>query len=55
LVNLTARIAWILSIPVRMLQSGRVGSYALFIVLGVMVGLAYYLRVSGITWHSVLP
>jgi NADH-quinone oxidoreductase subunit L len=55
LVNLTARIAWILSIPVRMLQSGRVGSYALFIVLGVMVGLAYYLRVSGITLHSVLP
>jgi NADH-quinone oxidoreductase subunit L len=55
LVNLAARIAWILSIPVRMLQTGRVGSYALFIVLGVMVGLAYYLHVSGITLHSVLP
>jgi len=55
LVNLAARIAWILSIPVRMLQTGRVGSYALFIVLGVMVGLAYYLRVSGITLHSILP
>ena len=54
LVNLTARIAWILSIPVRMLQSGRVGNYALFIVLGVMVGLAYYLHVSGITLHNVL-
>ena len=54
LVNLTARIAWVLSIPVRMLQSGRVGNYALFIVLGVMVGLAYYLHVSGITLHNVL-
>jgi NADH-quinone oxidoreductase subunit L len=54
LVNLAARIAWVLSIPVRMLQSGRVGSYALFIVLGVMAGLAYYLHVTGITFHSVL-
>jgi len=54
LVNLTARIAWVLSIPVRMLQSGRVASYALFIVIGVMVGLAYYLHVSGVTLHSVL-
>ncbi len=55
LVNLAARIAWVLSIPVRMLQSGRVGNYALLIVLGVMAGLFYYLRVSGITLHSVLP
>jgi len=55
LVNLAARIAWVLSIPVRMLQSGRVGNYALLIVLGVMAGLAYYLHVSGITLHSVLP
>ena len=43
LVNLMARIAWILSIPVRMLQSGRVGSYALFIVLGVMVVIAAWM------------
>jgi NADH-quinone oxidoreductase subunit L len=54
LVNLAARIAWVLSIPVRMLQSGRVGSYALFIVLGVMAGLFYYLHVTGVTFHSVL-
>jgi NADH-quinone oxidoreductase subunit L len=54
LVNLAARITWILSIPVRMLQSGRVGAYALFIVLGVMASLFYYLHVSGITLHSVL-
>jgi NADH-quinone oxidoreductase subunit L len=54
LVNLTARIAWVLSIPVRMLQTGRVASYALFIVIGVMVSLAYYLHASGVTLHSVL-
>ena len=54
LVNLAARIAWVLSIPVRMLQSGRVASYALFIVIGVMASLAYYLHVSGVTLHSVL-
>jgi NADH-quinone oxidoreductase subunit L len=55
LVNLAARIAWVLSIPVRMLQSGRVGNYALLIVLGVMVGLAYYLHASGVTLHNALP
>jgi NADH-quinone oxidoreductase subunit L len=55
LVNLTARIVWVFSIPVRMLQTGRVASYAVFIVLGVMAGLFYYLHVSGITFHSVLP
>ncbi len=46
LVNLAARIVWVLSIPVRMLQSGRVANYALLIVLGVMVFLGYYLHVS---------
>jgi len=54
LVNLAARILWVLSIPVRMLQSGRVASYALFIVIGVMASLFYYLHVSGVTLHSVL-
>jgi NADH-quinone oxidoreductase subunit L len=54
LVNLAARILWVLSIPVRMLQSGRVASYALFIVFGVMAGLFYYLHVSGVTLHGVL-
>jgi NADH-quinone oxidoreductase subunit L len=54
IVNLVARIAWVLSIPVRMLQSGRVGNYALLIVLGAVAGLAYYLHASGITLHNAL-
>ena len=45
LVNLAARIVWIFSCPVRMLQSGRVSSYALFMVLGVLLFLGYYLHV----------
>ncbi len=43
LVNLAARIVWILSYPVRMLQSGRVANYALWIVFGVLLMLGYYL------------
>ena len=31
LVNLAARIVWVLSYPVRMLQTGRVSRYALLI------------------------
>ncbi len=54
LVNLAARIVWIFSYPVRMIQSGRVSNYALLIVLGVLVFLGYYLRVTGVTLHSVL-
>ena len=54
LVNLAARIVWILSYPVRMLQSGRVANYALLIVLGVLLFLGYYLHVAGVTLHSVL-
>jgi len=49
LVNLVARFVWVLSIPVRMLQGGRVGNYALWMVLGVLVFLGYYLRVTGVT------
>ena len=49
LVNLVARFVWVLSIPVRMLQGGRVANYALWMVLGVLVFLGYYLRVSGVT------
>ncbi len=44
LVNLTARIVWLFSYPVRMVQTGLVSSYALLIVLGVLIFLAYYLR-----------
>jgi NADH-quinone oxidoreductase subunit L len=54
LLNLTARIAWIFSYPVRMIQSGRVSNYALLIVLGVLVFLGYYLRVTGVTLHNML-
>jgi hypothetical protein len=38
-----------------MLQTGRVGSYALWIVLGMLIFLGYYLHAAGITmanlWH----
>jgi len=48
LVNLSARIVWFFSWPVRMLQTGRVARYALFMLLGVLVFLGYYLWMSGI-------
>ncbi len=54
LVNLTARIVWILSYPVRMLQSGRVSNYALLIVLGVLLMLGYSLHVAGVTLHGIV-
>jgi NADH-quinone oxidoreductase subunit L len=53
LVNLAARIVWIISYPVRMIQSGRVSNYALLIVLGVLVFLGYFLRVTGVTLHML--
>ena len=43
LVNLVARIVWVLSYPVRMVQTGLVQSYALLIVVGVLLFLGYYL------------
>jgi NADH-quinone oxidoreductase subunit L len=46
-VNLAARIVWLFSWPVRMLQTGRVARYALFMLLGVMIFLGYYLWTSG--------
>jgi NADH-quinone oxidoreductase subunit L len=54
LVNLSARIVWVLSYPVRMLQTGRVSRYALFMLLGVLIFLGYYLRASGITLSNML-
>ena len=54
LLNLVARVVWIFSYPVRMIQSGRVSNYALLIVLGVLVFLGYYLRVAGVTLHNML-
>jgi NADH-quinone oxidoreductase subunit L len=47
LVNLAARIVWLFSWPVRMLQTGRVARYALFMLLGVLIFLGYYLWTSG--------
>jgi len=59
LVNLAARIVWILSYPVRMLQSGRTSNYALAIVLGVVLIIAGYywwdLRPMREMIHSVVP
>ena len=54
LVNLAARIVWVFSIPVRMLQSGRVGNYALLMVIGVLLFLGYYLSAGGVTPLSTL-
>ena len=42
LVNLAARVVWLFSYPVRMMQTGLVSSYALLIVFGVLVVLGYY-------------
>jgi NADH-quinone oxidoreductase subunit L len=47
LVNLAARIVWLFSWPVRMLQTGRVARYALFMLFGVLIFLSYYLWTSG--------
>jgi len=47
LVNLAAVLARVLSFPVRIVQTGRVSSYALLIVLGVLAFLGYYLRIVG--------
>ncbi len=54
LVNLAARIVWIVSYPVRMLQSGRVSNYALLIVIGVLAFMGYYLRLAGVNLHNLL-
>jgi NADH-quinone oxidoreductase subunit L len=47
LVNLAARIVWLFSWPVRMLQTGRVARYALFMLFGLLIFLGYYLWTSG--------
>jgi NADH-quinone oxidoreductase subunit L len=41
-VNLVARIIWLISLPVRMLQAGLLSGYALMIVIGVLIFLGYY-------------
>ena len=47
LVNLAARIVWLFSWPVRMLQTGRVARYALAMLGGLLIFLGYYLWTSG--------
>src|ERR1700692_1213933 len=47
LVNLAARIVWLFSWPVRMLQTGRVARYSLFMLFGLLIFLGYYLWTSG--------
>jgi NADH-quinone oxidoreductase subunit L len=47
LVNLAARIVWLFSWPVRMMQTGRVARYALFMLFGLLIFLGYYLWTSG--------
>jgi len=54
LVNLAARVVWVLSYPVRMLQTGRVSRYALFMLLGVLIFLGYYFRSTGLTLTNLL-
>jgi NADH-quinone oxidoreductase subunit L len=41
-VKLGARIVWVLSLPVRLIQDGLVQSYMLFIVIGLIGFLGYY-------------
>jgi NADH:ubiquinone oxidoreductase subunit 5 (subunit L)/multisubunit Na+/H+ antiporter MnhA subunit len=43
LVNVGARIVWLFSFPVRLVQNGLVQSYALLIVVGVLLFFGYYL------------
>jgi NADH-quinone oxidoreductase subunit L len=54
LVNLSARIVWLFSWPVRMLQTGRVARYALFMLAGVLIFLGYYLHIAGLTFRNLL-
>jgi NADH-quinone oxidoreductase subunit L len=45
-VRLGARIVWLISYPVRMIQDGLVQSYMLLIVLGLIGFLAYYIHLA---------
>jgi NADH-quinone oxidoreductase subunit L len=55
LVNASAAIVTFVAWLVQMLQTGRVARYALFMLLGVLIFLGYYLHISGYTlqklWH----
>ncbi len=51
LVNLSARIVWVFSWPMRMLQTGVFSGYALMIVLGLIALLGYYLHLVRLPVH----
>jgi NADH-quinone oxidoreductase subunit L len=51
LVNLSARIVWIFSWPVRLIQTGAVSGYALMIVVGLIALLGYYLHLVRLPVH----
>ena len=50
-VKLGARLVWVLSFPVRMIQAGLVQSYMLFIVIGLIGFLGYYLYLARHAMH----
>jgi NADH-quinone oxidoreductase subunit L len=50
-VRLGARIVWLLSFPVRLIQDGLVQSYMLLIVIGLIGVLAYYFHLAGSVAH----
>jgi NADH-quinone oxidoreductase subunit L len=50
-VKVGARLVWVLSFPVRMIQAGLVQSYMLFIVVGLIGFLGYYLYLAHHAMH----
>jgi NADH-quinone oxidoreductase subunit L len=50
-VKVGARLVWVLSFPVRMMQAGLVQSYMLFIVIGLIGFLGYYLYLAHHAMH----
>jgi hypothetical protein len=50
-VKLGARIVWVLSFPVRLIQDGLVQSYMLFIVIGLIGFLGYYFYLANHAVH----
>jgi NADH-quinone oxidoreductase subunit L len=50
-VKLGARLVWVLSFPVRMIQAGLVQSYMLFVVIGLIGFLGYYLYLAHHAMH----
>jgi NADH-quinone oxidoreductase subunit L len=51
LVGLSARIVWVFSFVMRLVQTGYVSGYALFIVMGLIALLGYYLHLVRLPVH----